>query len=72
VDVDKREFLAEIVIRLVSLPGDPVEEIDSAVAAVVAAHSIGLLKLARAHRAEVLHLAERQCQRTDDAPKWRQ
>lgn len=71
-DVDKREFLAEIVMRLVSVPGDPLEEIDSAVAAVVAEHAIGLLKLARAHRADVLRLAESQRRRTDHAPKWRQ
>jgi hypothetical protein len=72
VNIDKREFLAEIVIRLASLPGDPVEEIHSAVATVVAEHSMGLLRLARAHRAEVLRLAERQCRPTDDPSKLRQ
>jgi hypothetical protein len=51
-----------------SLPGDPADEIDSVVAAVVAAHSIGLLKLAREHRGEILRLAEKQ----RPAPKWRQ
>ena len=71
-DIDKHDFLAEIVVRLVSLPGDPVEEINSAVATVVAAHSIRLIMIARAHRAELLRLAERQCRRTNDPSKLRQ
>ena len=68
VKVDKHEFLAEVAIRLASLPGDPSEQIDSAVAAVVAAHSIGLIKLAREHRQELLRIAERQ----RPTPKWTQ
>jgi hypothetical protein len=71
-DIDKHDFLAEIVMRLVSLPGDPVEEVNSAVATVVAAHSIRLIMLARAHTADVLRLAERQRRRADDPSKVRQ
>jgi hypothetical protein len=57
-DFDKNQFLTDAFEVLITLPGDPVRQIDHAFEEVIADHVGVLRKLAQAHRKDLLAMAE--------------
>ena len=57
-DFDRNQFLTDVFERLVSLPGDPVRNIDRAIDDVIESHAKVLKRLAQNHREEILGMAE--------------
>ena len=57
-DYDKNQFLTDVFEALLTLPGDPVRQIDHAVEDAIAVHVEVLRKLAQHHRADLLDMVE--------------
>ena len=71
-DFDRNQFLTDVFENLLTLPGDPVTQMDQAVEDVIAAHTKVLRKLAQRHREDLLDMAEER-RRTGEpvATQWR-
>jgi hypothetical protein len=58
VDFDKSQFLTDVFEALLTLPGDPVRQIDRAAEDVIAAQVTRLRALVQHHRADMLDMVE--------------
>ncbi len=57
-DFDTDQYLTDVLEAVLSMPGDPIRQIDAAVEDVIAAHVDVLRKLAQRHREAILGMAE--------------
>ena len=70
-DFDANQFLTDVFEHLLTLPGDPVTQIDRSVDDVIASHVDVLRKLAQQHRTAVLEMVEERRKTGNPVPtRW--
>ena len=71
-DFDGNQFLTDVFEALLALPGDPVRQVDAAVADVIASHVDVLRRLAQANRAAILDMVEERRRTGKPVPtRWK-
>jgi hypothetical protein len=71
-DYDRNQFLTDVFEKLVSLPGDPVAQIDVAISRIIDGHVKALRRLVQQHREEIIDMAEERRRTGKPVPtRWK-